>query len=137
MRGSCGQNYACRSLAPDVLRRKLDVAAINVANVGTAGFHAQHLSFQEYLKPKMGEEVVVEPERLLSLLDVACILLSELVAGAVRTTGNSYFVIHTAQGKQYTCDGSFSPDGTGRLVTMDGPPVLADSGAVTVPLQAG
>ena len=35
-----------------VLRRKLEVAANNVANSETNGFRAQHLSFQEYLKPE-------------------------------------------------------------------------------------
>jgi len=51
--------------------------------------------------------------------------------------GNAYFVVQTSQGERYTRDGSFSLDGTGRLVTLDGQPVLAESGTVTVPVQAG
>jgi flagellar basal body rod protein FlgB len=39
------------------LRTKLDVAANNVANLETAGFRAQQLSFQEYLAPIKGQEV--------------------------------------------------------------------------------
>jgi flagellar basal-body rod protein FlgF len=128
-----------------VLRRKLDVAANNVANAETTGFRAQHLSFQEYLKPEKGQEVGVKPERPLSLVDAAFSFPTSL-AGAVQTTGNpldlaingdAYFAIQTAQGERYTRDGSFSLDGTGRLVTMDGQPVLGESGAITVPLQAG
>jgi len=86
-----------------VLRRKLDVAANNVAYAETTGFRAQHLSFQEYLKPEKGQEVGVKPERPLSLVDAAFSFPTSL-AGAVQTTGNpldlaingdAYFVIQT------------------------------------------
>jgi flagellar basal-body rod protein FlgF len=128
-----------------VLRRRLDVAANNVANVETTGFRAQQLSFQEYLKPEKGNEIGIKPERPLSLVDAAFTFTTSS-AGAIRNTGNpldlaingnAYFVVQTPQGERYTRDGSFSLDGTGRLVTMDGLPVLADRGAVTVPAQAG
>lgn len=128
-----------------VLRRKLDVAANNVANSETNGFRARQLSFQEYLKPEKGQEVGVKPERPLSLVDAA-FSFPISSAGSVQTTGNpldvaingnAYFAIQTAQGERYTRDGSFSLDATGRLVTMDGQLVLGESGAITVPLQAG
>lgn len=127
------------------LRRRLDVAANNVANVETTGYRAQQLSFQEYLKPEKNEEIGIKPERPLSLVGAA-FAFTTTSAGAIRTTGNpldlaingnAYFVVQTSQGERYTRDGSFSLDGTGRLVTMDGHPVLANSGAVTVPVQAG
>lgn len=127
------------------LRRRLDVVANNVANVETTGFRAQQLSFHEYLKPEKGEEIGIKPERPLSLVDAAFAFTTSS-AGAIRMTGNpldlaingnAYFVIQTSQGERYTRDGSFGLDGTGRLVTMDGQPVLAHSGAVTVPVQAG
>ncbi len=127
------------------LRRRLDVAANNVANVETTGFRAQQISFHEYLKPEKGEEIGIKPERPLSLVDAA-FAFTNTSAGAIRTTGNpldlaikgnAYFVVQTSQGERYTRDGSFSLDGTGRLVTMDGQPVLADSGTVNVPVQAG
>ena len=53
------------------LRRRLDVAANNVANVETTGFRAQQISFHEYLKPEKGEEIGIKPERPLSLVDAA------------------------------------------------------------------
>jgi flagellar basal-body rod protein FlgF len=127
-----------------VLRRKLEVAANNVANSETNGFRAQHLSFQEYLKPEKSQQAGVKPQRPLSLVDAAFSFTSSS-SGSVQTTGNpldlaisgnAYFTIQTAQGERYTRDGSFSLDGTGRLVTMDGQLVLGESGAITVPLQA-
>ena len=96
-----------------VLRRRLDVAANNVANVETTGFRAQQLSFQEYLKPEKGNEIGIKPERPLSLVDAAFTFTTSS-AGAIRNTGNpldlaingnAYFVVQTPQGERYTRDG--------------------------------
>ena len=98
------------------LRRSLDVAANNVANVETTGFRSQQLSFHEYLKPEKGEGIGVKPERPLSLVDAAFAFTTSS-AGAIRTTGNpldlaingnAYFVVQTSQGERYTRDGSFT-----------------------------
>jgi flagellar basal-body rod protein FlgF len=127
------------------LRTKLDVSANNVANLETTGFRAQQLSFQELLAPVMGQEIGEKRERPLSLVD-ATVAFTTAAAGAVQTTGNpldfaidgnAYFAVRTDQGDRYTRDGSFALDGTGRLVTMDGQPVLADGGVITVPPAAG
>lgn len=127
------------------LRTKLDVSANNVANLETTGFRAQQLSFQEYLAPIKGQEVGAKRERPLSLVD-ATLAFTTSTAGAIQTTrnpldlaieGDAYFAVQTDQGERYARDGSFTLDGTGRLVTMDGQPVLADSGLVTVPPTAG
>lgn len=128
-----------------VLRRKLEVAANNVANMETTAYRAQHLSFQEYLAPMKGEETGVKRERPLSLVDAASAFTSS-AAGGIRTTGNpldlaidgtAYFAIQTDQGPRFTRDGSFTLDGAGRLVTGTGQPVLTDRGVVTIPPQAG
>lgn len=127
------------------LRRKLEVAANNVANIETSGFRAQQLSFQEYLKPDKGGEVGGKPERPLSLVD-ASLAYTTAAAGSLRATGNpfdlaisgnAYLVIQTPQGERFTRDGSFALDATGRLVTADGFPVMADGGVVTVPPKVG
>lgn len=128
-----------------VLRRKLEIAANNIANAETTAYRAQHLSFQEYLAPMKGEEVGVKRERPLSLVDAASAFTSS-AAGGIRTTGNpldltingaAYFAIQTDQGPRFTRDGSFTLDGAGRLVTGTGQPVLTDRGVVTIPPQAG
>jgi len=127
------------------LRTKLDVSANNVANLETTGFRAQQLSFQEYLAPIKGQEVGEKRERPLSLVD-ATLAFTTTAAGAVQTTGNpldfaidgnAYFAVRTDQGERYTRDGSFTLDGAGRLVTMEGQPLLADGGVITVPPAAG
>jgi flagellar basal-body rod protein FlgF len=127
------------------LRNKLDVAANNVANLKTTGFRAQQLSFQEYLAPSKDQEVGAKRERPVSLVD-ATFAFTTSTAGAIQMTGNpldlaidgdAYFAIRTEYGERYTRDGSFTLDGTGRLVTMDGQPVLTDGGVVTVPPTAG
>jgi flagellar basal-body rod protein FlgF len=126
------------------LRTRLDVAANNLANTETTGFRARQLSFQEYLSP-VPREVGEKPERPLSLVDAAFAVTSS-TAGALQTTGNpldlaidgnGYFAVRTEQGERYTRDGSFTLDSTGRLVTMDGQPVLGDSGVISVPPDGG
>lgn len=106
------------------LRRKLDVAA----NIETTGFRAQHLSFQEYLALPKDQKVGAKRERPLSLVD-AGFAFTSTSGGSIQMTGNpfdvaidgnAYFVIQTDQGERYTRDGSFSLDGAGRLVTLDG-----------------
>jgi flagellar basal-body rod protein FlgF len=93
----------------------------------------------------MGQEVGAKRERPLSLVD-ATFAFTTSTPGPIQTTGNpldlaidgdAYFAVRTDQGERYTRDGSFTLDGTGRLVTMDGQAVLADSGVVTVPPTAG
>ena len=64
------------------LRTKLDVAANNVANLETAGFRAQQLSFQEYLAPVKDQEVGAKRERPLSLVD-ATLAFTSSAAGAI------------------------------------------------------
>ncbi len=127
------------------LRRKLEVAANNVANVETTGFRAQQLSFQEYLKPEKGQEIGIRPERPLSLVHAASVYTTA-AAGPLRATGNpldlaivgnAYFVVQTPQGERFTRDGSFVLDGTGRLVTADGFPVMTDGGIIKLPSNAG
>ena len=127
------------------LQRRLDVAANNVANSQTTGYRAQQLSFQEHLKPEKKQEIGEKPERPLSLVDAA-LPFTSAASGAFRSTGNpldlaingnAYFAIQTNQGERYTRDGSFSLDAKGRLVTLEGLPVLGDKGVIIAPLRSG
>jgi flagellar basal-body rod protein FlgF len=127
------------------LQKRFDLVANNIANSRTTGFRSQQLSFQEYLQPSKGQEIGVPGEPPPSMVQAAYAFTSS-VAGAVQITGNpldlaiqgnAYFAVQTTEGVRYTRDGSFSLDGTGRLVTLSGQPVLSDNGVVTVSPQAG
>lgn len=122
------------------LRRELDTVANNVANVGTTGFKAQRVAFKEYLKPMERADLATTPERPVSLVD-ARPGFTDLSRGAIEPTGNrldvaidgnAYFVVQTADGERYTRDGSFTLDGSGRLVTASGQPVLGTGGPLTL-----
>jgi flagellar basal-body rod protein FlgG len=51
--------------------------------------------------------------------------------------GNAFFAIQTPQGVRYTRDGQFAEDPAGRLVTMDGNPVLGANGPVQLQQTGG
>ncbi|MDE1161718.1 MAG: flagellar hook basal-body protein [Acidobacteriaceae bacterium] len=120
----------------------LDLAANNLANTSTAGFHAGRASFQGVLaeaSDAMGSQVgtAVNSQTLLMGHHV-----SE-VQGVIAPTGNpldvaikgtGYFTVKTAQGTRYTRDGQFQIDGKGVLTTKQGDAVLNAQGSViTVP----
>lgn len=127
------------------LQRKLDVTAQNVANLDTAGFRARELSFREYLKPAKGSHEDGPRERPLSLPDPR-FQFTDTSQGAVASTGNpldvaingpGYFVVQTEQGELYTRNGSLTIDDRGRLVTLEGQPILGPNGPLQVPLNQG
>ncbi len=51
----------------------------------------------------------------------------------VAIQGEGFFVVDTARGRRYTRQGNFALDGSGRLVTQTGDPVLTASGGQIVP----
>lgn len=122
------------------LERRLDNVANNVANADTTGFRARQLSFQEYLSPAKEGEANGKRERPVSLVN-AGLQYPDSAGGAIQLTGNpldvaivgdGYFAVQTPQGERYTRAGSLTTDATGRLVTMDGLPILSRTGPITV-----
>lgn len=122
------------------LRRDLDNVANNVANVGTNGFKAQRTEFKEVLKRVERKDGDVKPERPVSLVRASS-GFTDLSKGAIEPTGgalhaaidgDAYFVVQTAEGERFTRDGAFTLDGSGRLVTAAGQPVLSASGPITL-----
>ena len=127
------------------LERKLDVTAQNVANANTTGFRARGMSFREYLKPEKGVDESGMRERPLSLADPR-FQFTNMSQGAIERTGNSldlaidgsgYFVVQTAHGERYTRNGALVLDGSGRMQTMDGEPIVGKSGPLKIPLNEG
>ena len=116
-----------------VLRRAMNVAANNIANMNTTGFKAEKLSFQEYLQPFETNE---GKEALALVWDVAS--HRDFSAGSLTQTGapldfaidgEAFFAVQTPDGVQYTRNGHFGLDENGQLVTRGGFPVLDDGGA--------
>ena len=121
------------------LARELDVIANNVANIGTSGFKARSLRFEEYLSPKANADTFQRQDRRLSyVVDKGSIL--DFGAGAIEKTGNpldiaiqgdALIAVRTPQGDRYTRNGALQINGRGELVTSDGHAVQGDSGNFT------
>jgi flagellar basal-body rod protein FlgF len=111
------------------LEKRLATVAANMANVNTAGYRAQGVSFSSVLS-KVGErpanfvttgtEYITRDqgaiERTDNPLDVAI-------------QGDSWFAIQTPDGTAYTRDGRFKMTPAGQLQTLNGYPVLDAGGA--------
>ena len=115
------------------LRRELDIAANNLANVDTAGFKVE--SLMKKVNPS-------RPARTLSAPNPVKFVLGDAVArdfgqGALRRTnapldlgieGDGFFAVTTPEGDRYTRDGRFRLDDQGKVVTDAGYPVQGDGG---------
>ena len=114
----------------------LDLAANNLANTGTAGFHAARASFQGVL----AEAQSSLPSQVGTAVNSYSTLIGRHVSdvqGAIQSTGNpldlaiagrGYFAVRTQQGTRYTRDGEFQVSSSGVLVTRSGQPVLNGAG---------
>lgn len=116
------------------LRRELDIAANNLANVDTAGFKVEKLLIATENATRARNLDIDGPARF--VIDTG--LGRDFGQGAMRQTGNTFdfavegqgfFAVGGPEGERYTRDGRFSPDSSGRLVTHDGLPVLGEGGS--------
>ncbi len=125
------------------LDRRLTTIADNVANVGTVGFRATGVKFEDVVSG-LGDQSVAFASTGDTYLSTQ--------SGAFRETGNPFdfairgdgwFGIQTPQGPVMTRDGRFTMLETGEIVTLEGYPVLDAGGAPVVvnpldgPPQAG
>lgn len=118
--------------------RRLDVLTNNLANVNTAGFKKDRLTFESLVTnaknltqgANPGNTPVLSGDRF----------YTDFSQGLLKQTGNTldlalegdgFFVINTPQGKAYTRQGNFQRDANGKLVTIDGYEVLG-SGPITI-----
>ena len=102
---------------------KMETIINHLANVGTTGFKADILSFDEMLQANMS---------------------IDFSQGGFIPTGNSldlaingdgFFKIQTQRGIRYTRNGTFTLNSDNMLVTQNGDPVLGDKGPI--PIQGG
>lgn len=127
------------------LARELDIVANNVANIGTTGFKRRSPGFSEHLMPVARADAQTSADKRLSFVASRGNPL-DLSAGAVERTGNpldvairgdAFLAVQTPQGERYTRSGSMALSASGDLVTLEGHPVLTDSGPITLSAQEG
>jgi len=127
--------YSAASALLAALRTQ-EVTAHNLANVNTPGFKRRLAAlqpFQEHLAAAQGEPTGTTPEGV--TIDFA--------RGPIDHTGNpldlalegeGFFVLRGPQGQLYSRQGSFTLDGSGRIVDSVGRPLLGEGGGeLTVP----
>ncbi len=123
--------------------RALDMAASNLANLGSAGFKKDIGGFQigsapqELTRDQLALQINAPLVRLQSRIDFSP---GDLVTTGrpldLALAGDGFFEVLTERGIRYTRNGSFSIDGQGRLVTSAGHPVLGE-GKTPRPLVLG
>jgi flagellar basal-body rod protein FlgF len=116
------------------LRRELDIAANNLANVDTAGFKVEELLIATEDGRKARNLGIDGPGRF--VLDTG--VGRDFGQGGLSQTGatfdfaidgQGFFAVGGPEGERYTRDGRFATDPTGRLVTAQGLPVLGEGGS--------
>lgn len=122
--------------------QRLDTIANNLANVNTAGFKKDKISFESLLNAtstpvanKLTDDPVFAGE----------LHSTDFSQGPHRQTGNpldvalegeGFFVVNTPQGRGYTRQGSLQRGSGGQLVTANGFEVLGNGAPIAIPQNA-
>ncbi|WP_019831306.1 flagellar hook-basal body complex protein [Sphingomonas sp. PR090111-T3T-6A] len=122
------------------LRRRLDVAANNMANTNTVGFKREQPLFHEYVE-QASDAPIEDAKKTSFVLDFGAI--HDTTQGAFQATGNpldvmidgpGYLSVQTPGGVAYTRAGFVKVLQSGVLATSSGDPLLDDKGrTITVP----
>ena len=110
------------------LRRQMDMVANNIANMDTPGFKAQRLLFRQFLS---GSDTPGGQGEVSMVIDQAAV--RDMAPGPLTGTdnqldvailGDGYLVVDTEAGPRYTRNGRLSVDTEGRLIDVNGYPVM-------------
>lgn len=121
------------------LRRRLDVAANNMANTNTIGFKREQPLFHEYIE-RTRDAPIEDAKKTSFVLDFGAVHDSS--QGAFQATGNpldvmidgpGYLTVQTPTGPAYTRAGFVKVLQSGELASSGGQPILDENGsAITV-----
>lgn len=122
--------------------RRLDTIANNLANINTNGYKrdkAIDRSFEDELLLRTGGGTDLKRigninhgvymDEVVTSFDQGTLNQTEKSTD-LALLGDGFFTVLTDNGARYTRDGSFVIDGSGRLVTIEGWPVLGEQGEV-------
>jgi flagellar basal-body rod protein FlgG len=125
--------------------KRLEIVANNLANVNTAGFKRDEVSFQAYLRSDTGAAVAVSPPYpgpgQAGPFWVDYRSRTDFSPGPLKPTGGAmdlavngkgFFSIQAPEGVVYTRRGNFSLNAEGVLVTQEGWPVMGENGEIRV-----
>ncbi len=128
--------------AQQVLQKRMDTTANNLANMTTAGFKVEHVVSRDLAeKPAAAADSPNE----ISFTD-AWMLQRDFSTGPLERTGNAldfaiegdgFFAVQTGAGEAYTRDGRFNLNERGEIVTRTGEVVLGEGGPITVDPEGG
>lgn len=112
--------------------RRLNQVTNNLANVDTAGYKREDLTFWEmmYQTDNKFERVGKAIHDVTNLQEGSFMQTDNPLDLAIH--GNGYFKVQTPNGDRLTRAGQFLVNNEQQLVTQQGYPVLADGGAITI-----
>lgn len=124
------------SSAMQYLQEQMDVTANNLANSTTNGFKKNGMAFNQVFNAQQANNRNQIEQQL---PEGRIFTYTEFTQGGLRQTsnpldlalnGDGFFTVQTPQGIMYTRDGQFSRSPEGLLVTVNGYPVLSESGPI-------
>ncbi len=126
-----------------VNEKRLDIIANNLANSLTAGFKASRPIFDMVSTNDDGfgntallkNTYVNVSDSYIDFSDATTVESGATLDLAIQ--GNGFFNVMTAEGLQYTRNGQFTLDKSGRLVTMSGDAVLGKNGEIRISVIDG
>lgn len=122
---------------------RADVTANNLANVNTAGFKKEVAVNKDFLNVLMSRINDGSPQTVGTLGHGTQVdeIATIHTTGMMKATGNaldlsidgkSFFAVETPAGIRYTRAGAFTRNSLGELTTIDGHPVLGDTGHLII-----
>lgn len=128
--------------AQQVLQKRMDTTANNLANMTTAGFKVEHVVSRPLSeKPAAASD---SPQDI-NFAD-AWTLQRDFSTGSIEHTGNpldfalegeGFFEIQSKVGTAYTRDGQFGLNDKGEVVTRNGDLVMGEGGPITINTTGG